>query len=316
MKKACRTAGALLIGMLSSHGDAQAVEGAAGFYLLGSKGSMAGYVPPPGTYVQNDHYYYAGKANANVQLPLGANLASGVEADALYGITTMLWVSPEKVASGNLALGASLVTGWKDIAATAVVGPFALSLSDDEAAFGDPVLSALLGWHSGKWHSNIYSMVNIPVGQYEQGKLANIGFNRWAVDAGASMAYLDAALGHEMSVSMGLTYNFENPDTDYKSGTEFHVEAALVQHLSKQVSIGIVGYHYQQISGDSGAGARLGDFEGRVTALGPMISYAFDCGKIPISTSLRYVKEFNVENRLEGEAGFLTIVMPVSVLGH
>lgn len=37
-----------------------AVEGAAGFYLLGNKTSMAGFVPPPGTYVQSANYFYSG----------------------------------------------------------------------------------------------------------------------------------------------------------------------------------------------------------------------------------------------------------------
>lgn len=316
MQKAVTTAAVLLIAGSSLQTAANAAEGAAGFYLLGSKGSMAGYVPPPGTYVQSDHYYYSGDAGADIQLPLGANLAAGVEADAYYGITTALWVTPEKVAGGNLGLSASLVTGWKDVTATAVLGPFSRSLSDDETNFGDPVLSAMLGWHSAKWHSNIYTMVNVPIGQYEQGKLANIGFNRWAVDTGAAVTYLDPALGHEASISVGFTYNFENPDTDYKSGTEFHVEAALVQHFSKQLAIGVVGYHYQQISADSGAGARLGDFEGRATGIGPIITYAFECGKIPVNTSFRYFKEFDVENRLEGDAGLFTVVVPLSASGH
>ncbi len=296
--------------------EAQAAEGAAGFYLLGSKGSMAGFVPPPGTYIQSDYYYYSGEASANIQLPLGASLAAGVEADALYGLTTGLWVTPEKVLGGNLALTATLVTGWKDIDVSAVLGPFSGSLNDDETAFGDPVLSAMLGWHSGNWHSNVYSIVNVPVGQYETGKIANIGFNRWAVDTGAAVTYLDQTNGHEANVAVGLTYNFENPDTDYKTGTELHIEAALVQHLSKQFSIGIAGYHYQQITGDSGSGARLGDFEGRVTGIGPLISYSFQLGKIPVSTSVRYFKEFNVENRLEGDAGFFTVAMPLSIDGH
>jgi hypothetical protein len=36
-------------------------------------------------------------------------------------------------------------------------------------------------------------------------------------------------------------------------------------------SLGFVGYHYEQITGDSGAGATLGDFKGRVTAVGANI---------------------------------------------
>ena len=105
---------------------------------------------------------------------------------------------------------------------------------------------------------------------------------------------------------------WENPDTDYETGTEFHVEWALVRHFSKTFTLGVTGYHYQQVTGDSGAGATLGDFEGRVTALGAVLTYSFALGKIPVSTQWTYFHEFDVENRVEGDAGLLTISMPLS----
>jgi hypothetical protein len=49
------------------------------------------------------------------------------------------------------------------------------------------------------------------------------------------------------------------------------------------------GYYYQQVTGDSGVGATLGDFEGRVTALGGILTYDFALGKIPVSTMSRTV---------------------------
>ena len=67
-----------------------------------------------------------------------------------------------------------------------------------------------------------------------------------------------------------------------------------------------MGYHYQQLTGDGGAGAKLGDFKGRVTALGPAMNYTFTLGQTPVSTNLRYLKEFNAKNWLEGQAGLLT----------
>ncbi len=76
-----------------------------------------------------------------------------------------------------------------------------------------------------------------------------------------------------------------------------------------------LGYHYQQVTGDSGAGARLGGFEGRVTGLGPDVTYMFLCGKIPVSTEVKYFHEFDVENRLQGDAGLVTVSLPLSV-GH
>jgi hypothetical protein len=82
--------------------------------------------------------------------------------------------------------------------------------------------------------------------------------------------------------------------------------------LSKSFALGLVCYHYRQVTADSGAGAILGPFEGRVSALGPAINYAFNLGQIPISTNLEWMKEFDAVNRLEGNAAFLSVTMPLS----
>ena len=41
----------------------RAAENATGIYLLGIKTSLAGFVPPPGTYVTDYNYYYSGTAS-------------------------------------------------------------------------------------------------------------------------------------------------------------------------------------------------------------------------------------------------------------
>jgi hypothetical protein len=41
-----------------------AAESAKSVYLLGSNGSLAGFVPPPGMYFSSINYYYTGSASA------------------------------------------------------------------------------------------------------------------------------------------------------------------------------------------------------------------------------------------------------------
>ena len=53
----------------------------------------------------------------------------------------------------------------------------------------------------------------------------------------------------------------------------------------------------------------------RVTGIGPDVTYTFMCGKTPISTELKYFREFDVENRATGNSGFLNVTVPLSV-GH
>jgi len=295
---------------------------------------MAGFVPPPGTYVTDINYVYSGDASGaaavGVALRQTGNLNLQADVDvtgSVYiNLPIALWVAPQKVLGGNVGFGVMVPYGWKGVdvgidALATLTLPNGTTIQkgrhfdfeDSSTNIGDPVLNALIGWHEGNWHWNVSTLLNVPIGPWDIESVSNIAFHRWALDTSSSVTYLDAKRGHEISVTAGFTFNGENPDTDYKTGTEFHVEMALMQHVSKTFAFGIAGYHYQQITGDSGAGAKLGAFEGRVTGLGPDVTYTFMCGKIPVSTELKYFREFDVENRLTGDAGFLNVTVPLSV---
>jgi hypothetical protein len=75
------------------------------------------------------------------------------------------------------------------------------------------------------------------------------------------------------------------------------------------VHIGLVGYAYQQLTADSGAGATLGDFKSRVFAIGPQIGYLFPVGNMQGYLNLKGYKEFDAENRPEGWNVWLTFAI-------
>jgi hypothetical protein len=58
----------------------------------------------------------------------------------------------------------------------------------------------------------------------------------------------------------------------------------------------LVGYAYQQLTADSGAGATLGDFKSRVFAIGPQIGYLFPVGDMQGYLNLKGYKEFGAQN--------------------
>ena len=75
----------------------------------------------------------------------------------------------------------------------------------------------------------------------------------------------------------------------YQSGDEFHWEWAVGFECMKGLVLGVVGYDYRQITGDSGSGAKLGPFEGSVDAIGPGLSYTTVIDKMPVTLNLRSI---------------------------
>jgi hypothetical protein len=295
-----------------------AAENGTGFYLLGSRGPAAAIMPPSGIYFQKPFYFYSGELGGGKQLPTGGKLAAGVRGDVFFTAPTVLWVAPEEILGGKLGLTAITPIGWmKSSADVTFDGPLLghreASISDQVFAYGDPVVGGMLGWESGNFHYQFGTSINVPIGDYQKGEIANLAFHRWAADVYGAATYLDPATGWDFSGVLGLTFNGENPATDYKTGTEFHYEGAITKHFNQQFSAGIVGYYYHQVTGDSGDGATLGDFKGQVAALGASVGYNFLVGQTPVATELKFYHEFAAENRAEGNAIFATITIPLSI---
>lgn len=319
-----RTAGLLLAGMampwllLATSGAADAAEGGTSFYLLGQRGQGAGILPPEGVFFALPNYFYSGDASGSQNLPIGGAVTLGLDADVFLTMPTAIWVTSVDLFGADLAFSATGVYGNSDVTANAAISipdviDRQVELSDDRWVLGDPVLGASLGWHGANSHYQLIGSVNIPAGDYDAGRLANTSLNRWAVDLTVAGTWLLAEQKVEISGITGVTFNGENDDTDYETGTEWHVEAALFYFFSPAISAGLNGYYYKQISGDSGAGATLGSFKGRVAGVGPGLTSAFQVGPVPITLNLTYYSEFSVKKRLEGDAVYLTASMPLWV---
>lgn len=122
---------------------------------------------------------------------------------------------------------------------------------------------------------------------------------------------MDPTTGIDVTNVVGVTFNTENEATNYKTGNELHWDWSISKTWQSGLSIGAIGYAYKQLTDDSGSGAVLGGFRGRVTAVGASLGYDFTIGKLPVSTRVRYYHEVQTVNRFEGNAGFLSISMPL-----
>ncbi len=303
----------MILGSANSH----AVDGGTGFYLLGQRSNQAAVLPPPGLFFQFKEYLYSGDISASEAIAENARLDIGVEADIALSMATGIWAPVADILGGRPMLSLTLPFGYQDISADAQLSFGGLVLkgrfSEDVFTVGDPVAVATLGWNEDNWHWTVSGALNIPIGDYDEDRSANFAFNRWGVDTTGGVTYLDLGTGWEASMAAGLTFNGENKDTDYDSGTEFHLEAGVSKTFQNGLMLGLAGYYYNQITDDEGPGAPPDGFQGEVSAIGPALAYTLDVKGIPIVLKGRYYHEFNADNRLEGDAAFIGLIMPLAV---
>ncbi|HEX7857128.1 MAG TPA: transporter [Sphingobium sp.] len=292
-------------------------ENGASIYLLGSGGPSAAVLPPlKGIYFGNSVYVYDASSNSQRNFNLGGNLVANVDTTLVANFTSVLWVPSTNVLGGTLAVGALLPVGAPIVDAAAfLTGPagrqVGVSVHDSALVVGDPLVTAEMGWKSGKIHVAFSGLLNIPVGEYREHQLANLSFHRWAGDLSTAVSWHDEESGWDVSGKIGLTINGKNDFTDYNSGNDLHFEASVEKTLSKQFSLGVQGYHFEQISDDSGSGARLGAYRGRITGLGGTVAYSTILGRSPSTFRLQVFQEFGAENRMEGTAFMLSLSLPL-----
>jgi hypothetical protein len=312
------TIGTLLgAGLLALAVPAHADEGGSSLYLLGSGGpGTAIMAPVRGVFFSNTAYIYSGEADAGRQFPIGGSVVLDLKATVVADFATVLWVPSTDFLGGTLGLGATLPVGHPDIEASGLItgpggGATGARRSDSAFVVGDPVLSGMLGWSQGNTHLQLSTMVNVPVGDYREDQLANLAFHRWAVDASAALTWHDAKSGWDVSGKAGLTFNGENDYTDYDSGNDFHAELSVEKTFSKAFSAGVQLYHLRQVSDDTGAGATLGPFRGEVTGAGATAAWNMMIGARPATLRLHAFTEFDVSNRLKGDAVMVDFSIPL-----
>jgi hypothetical protein len=317
-KAAC--AALSLTGSLSFVQPAQTAEYASGTYLLGAAIPMSGFTPPPGFYLADTIYAYHGAASGNVQFPFGNFTLSGnIKADLIFNLSTVSWITNTKIFGGDLGFAATIpfpIGTATDSAGLAVTGPLgntrSVNLSDSVWGIGDTAVIALLGWHAGNSHWNVAITGIIPTGVYDPNRIADLGLHRPSADIKGAYTYFDPTIGLEISAALGITFNYINTATNYRTGDEVHFEWDVNEHFASGFSLGVGGYIYDQVTGDSGPGAHLGPFEGRVVAVGPLIGYEFKImNKIPVDLSVHWFHEFDVKRRLTGDAIFGGISLPL-----
>ena len=300
MRKQCvpiLSAACILSGATST---TEAAESAFGSFGLGGNAFSAGITPPPGTYVSTVVGFYHGEISGTLPFQ-GLVLNAGAKIDFFTSALAALYVPDRKVLGGNLGLSVSVPFGHVDFLLGLSAGAASVSREVDGWGLGDIVPRVQLGWQNGDLATTIWLQTVTPTGRYDLGFSPNIGLNRPGIDTGVAVTWTDKKWTQlQFNGAAGFTFNFENPATDYRTGTEFHFEWAIGREFGNGLMLGVAGYDYRQVTADSGSGAVLGPFKSRVDAIGPALNYTTTISKTPVIFDLRHYEEFNAKARFEG----------------
>ncbi len=279
----------LIIGTGPFYGAAFATEWGGGAYPNGAEDFMAGALPPPGTYFLDYVNYYRATSFKDNH---GDRLMPKFDLDVAVNVFRLVHVTRYEILGASWAVHAFLPLARIDVDAT--MG------EDKRSGMGDIIVDPfILGWHSRNYHITTGLDIFIPLGRYDEDRSANTGRNYWTFEPVVGLTYLWDN-GFELSGKFMYDFNLENPDTDYRSGQEFHVDYTAGYHVDKNLAVGVGGYYYYQTTDDELDGDKYGadGFKGRVVAAGPQAAYS--CKNM--SFTIKWLKEFEARNRPQGNS--------------
>lgn len=291
-----------------------AEEGGSGHYMPGQTASFIDVLPDREAFLYvNVSTYYDGSTSTT--LPLGqpgVDIVGNIDATVYANTSFLVYQTPWKIFGGRY--GAGLAIPYYDMEVTADVthagpgGTTELGKRDKTTGLGDiELFPFILGWKKGDVSYGTSLGLYTPTGEYEEGALANPGKNYWTFEPAAYVSWLSSKIGTEVSTFVGYDISTENQDTDYQSGNVFHIDTTVAQHLplfGGFIGVGANAFYYKQITGDSGDGAKLGDFKGQTMGVGPVLSYATKVGQAKTTDlviEVKWLPESDVDGRLEGD---------------
>lgn len=291
-----------------SNNSVNAAEGGFSNYLPGTYGDFAAAVEPATKWtIRNDVYYYNADGGRSVRSGL---LELDSEVDFLMNFLTVLYKPEIELFSTHYAFGVFIPLVYADIGADLRINELIIRRNDDIFSIGDiTLIPAIFFWNIGNFHFSLAEYIITPTGTYDSDDLANAGLNYWTFDTNLAVTYLNTERGQDYSVNFGYIYNTENPDTDYQTGQEIHIDYMLNQFLSDSFAVGIQGFYLKQITGDSGDGAILGDFKGEAAGIGPAVLWSTNISGFEITFIAKWLHEFHAENRLEGNHFFISFAL-------
>ena len=280
-----------------------AEEGGAGHYLPGAAATLVDVAPSQsGWVIQPQYLYYDAEFDGTKTVPVGGLVSTGLDVRVDSVTIGGVYSAETKIFGATYSAGVYVPFVWIDV--TGTVENF--SKNDRESGLSDvAIIPAVLVWKTGSWQYDVAFPIYAPTGDYDAGQLANLGLNYWTFDPTFGLVYGNAETGLNAALHAGITFNTENSDTDYDSGSVLHAEVSIQQLIPSKVGVfglGLNAFLYEQISDDSGSGATNGAFRSHSIGIGPVLDYI-----VPTETNgtfvfeLKWLPELDTNNKVEGD---------------
>lgn len=277
----------------AEHGNSTYAPGSAQHFI-------ADFPPYPGNYLQLLSYY----ATSNQLNDYKGNEINGTDLDLSVFAETLRFIT---VWDSHL-FGA-------DIVSSELIGTFVNvdnsfntpygRISDKDNGLADVIFGpAIFQWNLGEkknWQTVAALNFVLPIGSYSNGATLNVSNNRFAIQPVFGLRYKNES-GIDVGISPRISFNWENDDTNYKTGTEFFVDY-MAGYKIGQWQPAIVGYYSTQFENDEQDGVKIANSKTEGFAIGPAIQYQFKSGPL-ISAS--WQKDIIAKNKAENEGFYFS----------
>ena len=294
-------ASAIFVSLGSS---AFAVEGGLGRPISGMQITpYAGLVPPePGLAVLTGETYYEGSIGGALSVPIAGLLVANVDMKASFTPISLLYIWPTPTKTWNFASVVSFPLAWLEVEASTSLGPFTVRKKDSTFGLFDLAFTPIIASHhfSKTDHLAFDFSFWAPTGDFKTGRLVNLSLNNWTFIPGVAYTQIIPVVNIELSGIWDMEFYTENPDTNFQNGIISDLEILAIKRFKCGVGIGFVGSWIQQITDDESALTPNG-FVGRAFGIGPIVTYSTKLGKAHLDFNARWIHDFDVSNRVEGD---------------
>ena len=281
-----------------------ATEGGGTSKALGVDTVMAGVMPPPGLNITNFTAFYTADRTLDSNGDDRPNLTN-FDLFVFAEVLRFRYVFPKVTFLGaNIEARVGVtVANVADVSFDVRTPRGMIHREDSTTNIGDSLVGLILGWHGKKFHQMFGPEIFLPTGKFSDDRLTNTSRGYYAIGPSYWFTWFPI---EQIEVSGALIYliNFENPDTDYRSGQELSFDYNLGYFIARDWELGISGYAYKQITDDEVNGNTVGDGnKGQAVAFGPALRW-HPHDKI-YGVTLKWQHEELIENRTKGERFFL-----------